>query len=58
MVNNDNTLPFEKDDSFVWLSTSGMLFISKSDKKYKKNSSYKITVMATEHAFDVSPTND
>lgn len=57
MVNNDNSLPYEKkENGFMWSSTNGILTIMSSDDKFVKGASYKIAVMASESAFTYLPT--
>ncbi|EGR29732.1 hypothetical protein IMG5_149750 [Ichthyophthirius multifiliis] len=56
LVNNDGTYPYsDGENGFQWQSSNGYLFISRKDKQYDKKASYQIAVMATEHAFKVSP---
>lgn len=55
MVNNDNSFPDDKKNGFTWSSTNGILIIKKSDPSFVKDATYKIAVMATEHAFSLNP---
>lgn len=55
MVNNDNSFPDDKKKGFIWSSSNGILIIKKSDPSFVKDATYKIAVMATEHAFSLTP---